>query len=217
MKNNEEGEIKYYTKQELKNIFDELDKREIEAETEFAYRTAIRNKALFLIMYYCALRVTEVVDLVVSDYDFINNSLYCNRVQNSISNTLKIVDKEVIKALENHITINNPKSYLFTNLNTNNKMSRITIDGILKGNTAKNIKGLGYICKIDESKWNANTFRNTRAMHLVGLGLNIVELQYWLGHSNIENTLKYFLAYSNISLDLKELYNKIENDPYLKA
>ncbi len=45
-------------------------------------------------------------------------------------------------------------------------------------------------------------------MELVSKGLELRELNFWLGHSRIDHTVKYYNA-SNIQVDEKRLYNKL--------
>ena len=44
----------------------------------------------------------------------------------------------------------------------------------------------------DKSKCHFHTLKHTRAVMLADAGLDIKEVQYWLGHKNVNNTMIYF-------------------------
>ena len=73
--------IKYFTDQELNLFFRELEKETQIASTEFKKKCAIRNEAIFKIMYYCALRVTETTILSVDTVNDFRKQIYCVRVK----------------------------------------------------------------------------------------------------------------------------------------
>lgn len=208
--------LMWFTEKELNSIFYELELKVQNAEKTkklFSYKVAVRDKALIYLMYYCALRVGEITDLKVEDYDFDTHTIYCRRNKNCNSNRLKIVDSKVLQSLEKHFEINilndlNNQEYLFTNINTYKKMTKGSVDSIIRGK--ENKVGIGELIGLPEEKCNSLTFRNTRAKNLVDKGLTIQELQYWLGHTRIENTLKYFLIEKDKYVDIKNIYAKLE-------
>lgn len=180
-----ESTIKYFTENELASFFHVLAYRRRTASTELAYKNAVRDEALFYIMFYCALRVSEVILLNIDDYNVLKKEMHCKRLKGGINNTLKIIDSNVLQALNRHIRENNPTTSLFMNIRDNKPLSRKTIDFIVKS-----------ICMdakiLNKTKWHSHTFRHTKAIELAESGLDIKEIQYWLGHKCIANTQLYF-------------------------
>lgn len=146
-----------------------------------------RNIAIFEITKYCALRASEVNRLKLHDYDRDSATLHCQRLKGSNSNTLKIVDSYVLKALNDyldereHMTIKS--QYLFIS-QKGTPISRQRMDAMMK-----------HYCKlahcISPSKWHMHVLRHSRAIELIELGFDVDDVQYWLGHKNSENTFKY--------------------------
>jgi site-specific recombinase XerD len=185
-----ETTIKYFTEEELDAIFKALEHRRKTATTEFALKNAIRDEALFKVMFYCALRVSEVIALNVEDYNTIKKEIHCKRLKGGINNTLRIIDSDVLQALNRHIRENVPTGSLFMNIRDNKLLSRKTVDYI--------VKDLCMEAKIsNKSKWHCHTFRHSKAIELAESGLDIKEIQYWLGHKSISNTQLYFEFTSN--------------------
>lgn len=176
--------IKYFNQTELKSFFKELEKSRRKSETDYQEKCAARNEALFAIMYYCALRVSETTQLECEDYNSIKNEIYCRRIKGGNNNTLRIVDDWVLKIFERHLRLNKPTTYLFTPLSSKDKpLSRKTCDRIMKKTCEK--------ANITVSKRHCHVMRHTKAIHLAESGLDIREIQYWLGHSCVANTEIY--------------------------
>lgn len=195
-----ETTIKYFTSNELDSFFRVLAYRRKTAATELAYRNAVRDEALFHIMFFCALRVSEVILLNLEDYNELRKEIHCKRLKGGINNTLKIIDSNALQALNRHIRENKPTTYLFMNIRDNKTLSRKTVDYIVK-----------IICKeakiANKSKWHSHTFRHTKAIELAESGLDIKEIQYWLGHKCIANTQIY---YEFTSAQHMAMYKKLQ-------
>lgn len=193
--------IKYFNKDELNAFFKELEKSRRKAETEHKEKCAARNEALFAIMYYCALRVTEATMLEIEDYNSLKKEIYCRRMKGGNNNTLRIIDDWVQKIFERHLRLNKPTSYLFTPLNRKEKpLSRKTCDKIMK----KTCESAG----IPSSKGHCHVLRHTKAIYLAEKGLDIREIQYWLGHSYVANT-EIYLKFT--TKQYETMYKKLNN------
>lgn len=196
--------IAYFTEKELSLFFNGLKQEIVENDNVYSRKRAIRNYALFATMYYCGLRVSEVCMMKTKAYDKRNKKIYCERINGSISNSLEIQPNYefVQKALENHIKENQPSEYMFTNMKSDEAaLSRKTVDVIFK-----------RIChKVGLNKVNMNSYvlRHSMAMSLVRKGLNILELKYWLGHSNLLSTQIYFDNLTN-NTNTNQMYQKVQ-------
>jgi site-specific recombinase XerD len=177
-----------------------LEHRRRTASTELAYKNAVRDEALFHVMFYCALRVSEVLLLTMEDYNDLKKEMHCKRLKGGINNTLKIIDSNVLQCLNRHIRENSPTTFLFMNMRDNKPMSRKTVDFI--------VKNICMEAKImNKTKWHSHTFRHTKAIELAESGLDIKEIQYWLGHKCIANTQLY---YEFTSTQYMAMYKKLQ-------
>lgn len=177
--------IKYLTEQELKKFFDYLDSQCFYASSDYQEKLAYRNSALFRVMYYCGLRVSELSRLKTEFYKPIPHELYCSRQKGGIDNTLRtLVEKyQVLTALERHIRINQPQNYLFTPLHQDTPISRKQLDKLIK----RSFDAAG----INQEKAHCHVLRHTCAIQLAEMGYDGREIQFWLGHRDIRNTLIY--------------------------
>ncbi|MBV4416982.1 tyrosine-type recombinase/integrase [Clostridium tyrobutyricum] len=182
--------IKYFTNSELKKLFKTIENSE--------GKNQVRDEAIFKIGYYCALRASEISIINIEDYNSPRNELYCKRLKGSNNNTIKIIDKDILRALKRHIRNNNPESVMFIS-QKKNPISRKTLDYLMK-----------KYCSIaqikDISKWHFHTLKHTRAVDLGNSGLDLKDIQYWLGHKEVSNTEIYFQFTSQ---QQENMYNKI--------
>lgn len=164
---------------------------------------AMRNQAMFHIAKYCAMRASEVGLLEMSDYDCVSKSLHIRRLKGSRSNTLKIVDPFALNSFEQYywqrksLALNTSK--LFTS-QLGLPISRKTLDFIMKKYCAHT--------NIPDDKWHFHVLKHTRAMELIEYpSIELRDVQWWLGHKNIQNTMLY-LDYSVTTMAL--LFDKIK-------
>lgn len=164
-----------------------------------------RNIAAFLIAEYCGLRASELGLIRISDYDPNDKVLRCRRLKGSVSNVLKIIDPEVLAAMEQHYFeyLKKPdhSQYLFAS-KSGKPLDRRTLDVLMK-----------FYCSftsISPDKHHFHTLKHTRAMQMIATpGVNLRDVQWWLGHKYIANTMIYL----NYSVEAQaELYKKLENN-----
>lgn len=189
-----EETIKYFTQQELKKIFKAIEK------TDTRYK--LRDLAMFRIGYCCGLRVSEVGLLQLQHYNRASGELYCTRLKGSWNNTIRL-NKEAKKALDTHIKAYNivgQTERLFRS-QEQNPISRKTLDYLAKKYcAAANIE--------DQSKHHFHALKHSCGVHLADSGLDIKEVNFWLGHKNINNTMCYFRFTSK---QQERMYKKLEN------
>lgn len=169
---------------------------------------ALRNQAIFAIALYCALRASEIGLIKVFDYHKSQKRIYCKRLKNGNPNTLMIVD-----------------TYIFNVLNTywewRIRQTEITSDYLFLSQKHLPIsrKMLDYLMKkycrdtsIPISKHHFHVLRHTRAMELIETpGVELRDVQWWLGHKNISNTmiyLNYTTKYQNYLYELLKKRNE---------
>lgn len=185
--------IKYFTYDELNRLFKAI---EINKNNE---KHNLRNEAIFKIAYYCALRSSEVGLITVQDFNSLKREMYCKRLKGSFNNTLRIEDKDILNTLKKYVKEYAPYHYMFES-QEKKPISRQMLDRLMK-----------KYCNIaniqDKSKWHFHTLKHTRAVVLADMGLDIKEVQYWLGHKNVNNTLIYFQFTSS---QQEEMYRKLK-------
>lgn len=161
-----------------------------------------RNIAIFEVAKYCALRTSEITELKVTNYDRTSKNIYCHRLKGSNSNTLKIVDGHVAKALDDYLderaSLSLSSPYMFIS-QKGESISRQRLDALIR-----------HYCQeakyISPEKWHMHVLKHTRAIELAEMGFDIDDIQFWLGHKNSDNTFKY-LEYT-IALR-RQLFNKL--------
>ena len=171
-------EIKYFTQQELKKLFRTIEKSD--------YRHKTRDLAMFRVAYRAGLRASELGLIQLQHYNKLTGELYCTRLKNSWNNTIRL-DKDTQKALDKHIKtygITSSTQLIFTS-QEGTPISRKTLDYWMKKYCVD--------AKIDDkSKYHFHTLKHSCGVHLAESGLDIKEVNFWLAHKNIENTMVYF-------------------------
>lgn len=194
VKKMDNADIKYFTNKELKAFFKAIEK------DNSKYR--VRNECIFKLAYYCALRVSEVALIQVDDFNNSRNEIYCRRLKGSLNNTIRIVDPDILRSVKRYLrTINNDTMFISQK---GLPISRKTLDKLMKKYCE--------IAKIkDKDKWHFHTLKHTRAVDLAEIGLDLKEIQYWLGHKEISNTQIYFQFTSS---QYETLYKKLKKDKF---
>jgi len=158
-----------------------------------------RNKAIFELMYSCGLRVSELINLKISNL-FFKESLIKVLGKGNKSRFVpvsKIARKLVLFYIENiRCNVKIKKGYddsLFLN-NRGMKLSRVMVFLILKKITSE----LGIKKNI-----SPHTFRHSFATHMIQNGADIISIQKMMGHENITTTEKY------LNVDKKHLFETL--------
>lgn len=196
--------IKYLTSSETAMLFQQIDR-----DTS---RHALRNRALFRLAKYCALRAGEPGLLLETDLDLDNMHIYCRREKSSQNNIIRLLEQDVVNALIDYLQVKHllyPNSPLLFPSQKGSPMSRQMLDYLIK-----------FYCRktdIPQSKRHFHVIKHTRAVELADRGLDIKELQWWLGHKNVSNTLIYmqFTTKQQDALYRKHFYNQLIDMPQL--
>lgn len=177
-------QIKFLSPEETSTLF-----RVIACDTS---AHALRNKAIFSVAKYCALRASEIGMIQMTDYSIVTHCIYCKRLKGSLSNTIKIVDPVVIDYLDAYyherLKTASHTPFLFLS-QKGSPINRRTLDDM--------IKKYGVIANLDITKRHFHVLKHTRAMELIEYsGVELRDIQWWLGHKSIDNTMIY-LAYTS--------------------
>lgn len=189
-----ETTIKYLTAEEKRELYER-----IEMDTS---KHAVRNQAIFYIAKYCALRVSEIGALDITDYDTQYRQLFCKREKRSNNNTIRIIDKKVYTALEcwleERMDIFPESKCLFVS-QKGYPISRSMLDTLIKSYSRKTI--------IREDHRHFHVLKHTRAIELGNAGFDVKDIQWWLGHKNINNT-QIYMQFTTHQQEF--LYEKLE-------
>ncbi|MGV8829223.1 MAG: site-specific tyrosine recombinase XerD [Breznakibacter sp.] len=173
--------------EEIDAIINSIDTRKSEGQ---------RNKAILETLYSCGLRVTELIDLKISNLFFENGNIRIvgkNNRERTVPISTKAI-KEINLYLSEYrrtLKINKvDEDILFLN-RRGKKLSRVMIFTIIKNITKK--AGI-------QKSISPHTFRHSFATHLLKGGANLRDIQEMLGHTSIITT---------------EIYTHID-DEYLK-
>lgn len=159
-----------------------------------------RDRAIIMLSYYCALRVSEVCQIKISDIDIQKKEIKCRRMQGGKDNILKIVDDKVYNALcqyfEERIVADGDDTLFISQWKR--AMTRVNVHKIFE-------KYCGE-ASIDVAKRHFQVLRYSRVVDLINRGLDLEEITWWVGVSHSERTV------------IHELYNTVKkrNDIYLK-
>lgn len=188
--------IKYLTEKEKQELYER-----IEQDTS---KHAIRNKAIFYLAKYCALRVSEVGSLNITDFDSNNKQIYCKRKKKSYNNTIRILDKTVLKSLNAWLDIRKtifPESNCLFVSQKGTPISRSMLDTLMKSYS----KGTN----IRQDHRHFHVLKHTRAIELGNARLDIKDIQWWLGHKSIMNT-EIYLQFTTIQQE--HMYKKLKGE-----
>ncbi len=130
-------------------------------------------------LYGLGLRVSEVVNLKVSDLDFDRNVV---KISSAKGNKQRYVmlPKKLKSDLESYIELEKPEKYLFSG--RKNKYTIKSIQKIFESAMKK--------AKI-KKKASCHTLRHSFATHLLEKGVDIRYIQNLLGHSRLQTTQIY--------------------------
>lgn len=164
---------------------EEIDK--IEAAIDLSSDEGERNRAIIETLYSCGLRVSELINLkisdIFSDQSFIKVTGKGDKTRIvPISETALKYINFYIEKMRCHLAINNEnKDYLFLN-RRGRKLTRVMIFTI--------VKRLVEIAEIEKNV-SPHTFRHSFATHLVEGGADLRAVQEMLGHESIQTTEIY--------------------------
>lgn len=179
---------------------------------------SLRNRAIFHLAKYCALRASEVGLITLNDYNPLTGTVHCHRLKGSKDNTLKIVDPYILsimnqyyystlrQALALKAFCKGKDKYLFIS-QKGGPISRKMLDAIMKKYCSRTA--------IPYDKHHFHVLKHTRAMELIDYPeFKLNDVQWWLGHKNISNTMLYLEFTAGAMKHLFEALSLHENKEY---
>jgi len=149
-----------------------------------------RDKLIFILLYECGLRVSEVCNLKWSQVLFESSQLRVENAKGAKSRVVPLLEA-TSKRLKSFADVS-ASEYVFTNKNKK-RLSERSVQLILK----KYIQKTGL-----QGKITPHTLRHTFATHLLSNGANLRVIQELLGHSSLSTTQKYtHLDFKSMALE----------------
>ena len=191
---------KFYRK--LPNILtiEEVDKLlDINLLTAFDYR----NKAMLELMYSSGLRVSELIDLKLSNINLEESYVRCfGKGKKERIVPIGEIAMDYLKIYINEYRDSMLKGYYTENIFLNNHGKNMTRQGFFLI-----IKKIAKEKKIDKNI-TPHMLRHSFATHLLNNGADLRTIQEMLGHSNISTTQIYTNITSDILKENYELYKR---------
>lgn len=150
-----------------------------------------RELLMVVILYDCALRINELLDLKIEDIKILGNDNYII-IRNGKGNKYREVplSNNAINIIHRYYEFYNFKNknnnYLFTNPR-NERISSNAIRKILRKHQLKLLNGDGLM----QINIHPHIFRHSKATHLVDKGVPLIQIQQFLGHTNLTTTQIY--------------------------
>lgn len=142
----------------------------------------LRERIMFGFTYDTGLRISELVNLHISDVDLDRKMVHIRQSKNKKDRYVPMSTHSV-RGIKKHLAINNPSVYLFENTKRKGMpISKTRVRALLK-----EIIEMTDIKK----KTTVHTLRHSYATHQLEAGQNIIVLKDLLGHATLLTTLIY--------------------------
>ena len=140
----------------------------------------LKHKAILTIIYSCGLRLSELINLKITDIKSENDLLLIRQSKGNKDRIVALPDK-LLLLLREYYKVYEPKDFLFEGAK-GDQYSERSVQLILKNAMSK----AGVL-----SKGSVHTLRHSYATHLIKSGIDVRVVQELLGHNNIRTTMIY--------------------------
>ena len=161
---------------------------------DISTRTGRRDLVLLIVMYNTAARIDEILSMKVRNLRLETQKPHVTVIGKGRKiRTLYLIPKAVTHLkkylLDFHKEKPNPESYVFysRNAGATGKMSQAAVNKQLR----KYAASAQSICEEVPINLHAHQIRHAKASHWLEDGMNIVQISFLLGHSNIQTTMVY--------------------------
>jgi len=184
--------------------------KESELNLLFAVITKKRDRALFMLMLRCGLRVDEVANLSLDDIDYMNNQIVVRRGKGA-KDRVAYISNDAADALAAYLQVRKPTRVrkIFQVEKGTHKGKPISVRGIQKR--------IEYYSKKSGVSISCHNLRHTMATQLLNAGADVVTIQELLGHSKIEQTMRYSkLSNMKAQHDYYKAMDRVMKNDFLK-
>ena len=143
----------------------------------------LKHKTIIALMYSCALRVSEAINLRVRDIDSKNKKIIIKNGKGKIDRIV-MLDKNLLDVLRKYWNAYQVKDYLFEGIK-GGKYSATSVQNIVK----KGVKKLGL-----QKNISSHSLRHSCLTQLIKDGVDLRTVQKIAGHKNINTTAGYIVG-----------------------
>lgn len=140
----------------------------------------IKHKAILTTIYSCGLRLSELINLFVTDVKSDVHLIFIRQSKGNKDRMVSLPDK-LLELLRLYYISYKPKKYLFEGA-AGNQYSERSVQLVLKNAMKK--AGI-------TTKGSVHTLRHSYATHLIKSGIDVRVVQELLGHNDIRTTMIY--------------------------
>lgn len=176
-----------------------------------------RDAFLLLFLYKTGARVQELVDIRLCDIQLGKYPKVTIHGKGAKTRAIPLRD-DVVQHLKKYLALFHPEQNFFSEqylfyVNRNQNRKRMTEDNVRKLIAKYGVQAR-KICKEVPENVHPHLFRHSWAMVLYQNGVDLTLISQWLGHSNLETTLIY--AHADTELKRKALEKAVPVDSPLK-
>jgi integrase len=148
----------------------------------FKVITSPRDRALFRLAYHAGLRASEIGLLEMRDYNGRTDRIYIHRLKGSNSGEHHMCREEA-RAFKAWLKVRGKDPGVIFQSNQRRPITRQMLDLLMKK--------YGREAGLPADLCHMHTLKHTCATHLMAKGFNVEQVQDWIGHANIQNTMIY--------------------------
>lgn len=159
----------------------------------------IRDKAMLELLYATGMKVSEIISLNVRDVDIRGEMLSCNSGKNQ---RYIPIGKEAADALDNYLK--KARGFMVSDSKVKNLFVNCSGTPLTRQGFWKILRQYAHSAGI-KTQINAQTLRNSFAVHLLENGADINAVSEMLGHTDVITTRVYDQVLKN---NIKKIYKK---------
>lgn len=184
-KNNMSGRLDFLSEEAVKALLDTPD---------VSTPHGLRDRLLMILLYDTGARIQELLNLKICDIQFAKSPTVKLFGKGSKYRFVPIMPKTAAH-IQNYMQVFHPQATLYEQsplfyVQRNGEMRMMSDD-----NVRKLLRKYGRIAKEQcpqiPDNLHPHLFRHSRAMHLYQHGMDLALVSQWLGHANLETTLIY--------------------------
>lgn len=155
-----------------------------EEELERLFRTIdnVRDRAIFRLVYHAGLRASEIGLLQLRDYNPRTDRIFIHRLKGSNSGEHHLC-REESRALRAWLKSRGSAPGCLFPSRRRSPISRKMLDVLMRR--------YGALAGIPEKLRHLHVLKHCCATHLLSRGFHVEQVQDWIGHANIQNTMIY--------------------------
>jgi site-specific recombinase XerD len=180
-------------------------------------KKGLRDQFIMLILYDTAARVEELVDIHLNDIRLGKTPTVTLHGKFNKVRTIPLMEKTVehyknyMKAYHSDEDAYSSAHLFYT---TRHKIKNRMSENNVRELVASYAPGAQKVCAEAPDKVHPHLFRHSRAMHLYQQGMDLTLLSQWLGHAQLDTTLMY--AYADTEMKRRAIEASTSHDSPLK-